>query len=380
MAKTKGIRKRDVLLWVVIIAAVFAAVFILSEIIEHLPQKGYDRQDNDVTTAGTVENTSDDNTKLPSEGELWLPEDDGPPADARPANADVADEDNDTLPENTEGYIADSYTASGYNNNIKHIVLLGVDKNELGENDTYRTGGQCDVILILSLNLKNKEYFILSINRDLAVPVENYSAIGGSYGIVDEQIALSYAYGDGGRASGRNTIKSLKALLGDDMKFLGYIAAPIPIVSTLADSVGGVEVTIEDDFTGIDDTLIKGETVNLMGEHAETFVRSRMYMPDDTHNTKRMTRQIQFMEAFVKKVKNTMTAQQVVNLYDDTLDMVMTDMGKSDITKWILTGYDYEYKGTYRIDGTEGERKHDARCTYYDPEEVEELVHQLYYK
>ena len=306
--------------------------------------------------------------------DLVMPEDTGAPAEARPVAVTTK------ATEAAEEVIDDDYSETGYNHNIKNIVLLGVDKQELGENSLFRTGGQSDVMLILSLNLKTKEYFILYVNRDLAVPVENYSSVGYSYGFVDEQICLAYAYGDGSRLSGRNALQSLHALLGDELSFEGFIAAPIPIVSILADAVGGVEVTIKDNFEGVEDDFKMGETVLLKGAQAETFIRSRMWMPDDDHNSARMTRQIDFMTSFVKKAKETLTADEAVDLFNDLMDMTVTDMSASEITKWILTGYDYQFKGFYRIDGTEGERKHNARCTYPDYDEVNELVHELYYK
>lgn len=356
MSKSKKLRKRDVLTYVIIIAAVFAVVIIAAEIIEHLPTK---RPEDDRDSAKTSEPVVSDDM---SDDELVLA-DDGVPDNV------MAEYDGDLS----------SLMSGRYNNNIKNIVFIGVDRQELVESDYYRTGGQSDVIIVFSMNLKTKEYFMLSINRDLAVPVENYATNGGSYGIVDEQIALSYAYGNGGRPSGRNVMKSLNWLLGSDIKFLGYVATPIPIISTMADAVDGVEVTVLDDFSGVDDTLVMGEKVTLRGKQAETYVRARMTMKESNTNSLRMNRQIQFMEAFMSKAKRTMTANQLVDLYTDTLDIVKTDMGRADITKWILTCYDYEFKGVYRIDGEEGEWLHDARCTYYDVDEVAALVQELYY-
>lgn len=357
MARTnKNVRKRDVLIFVIAVAVVLAGVFIAAEVVEHLPRR---------VAFDTTPTEPEAPPPLPATGlDVGLDEDSG----TAPEGAQLAD-----TVESATGF------TGKYNNNIKNLLLLGVDLKELSESDYYRTGGQSDVIMIVSLNLKTKEYFILSLNRDLAVPIENYAYDGSSYGVVDEQIALAYAYGDGGRASGRNVMKSLQWYLSEDMKFMGYIAAPIPIVSTLADDVGGVEVTIEDDFTGVDDTLVMGETVNLLGEHAENFVRARMTMKESNTNALRMNRQIKFMESFMNKVKTTMSASETVGLYDDVLGMIKSDMGTQDITQWILNCYDYKFTGFYRIDGVEGERLHDARCTYEDPENVRKLIQELYY-
>ena len=56
-------------------------------------------------------------------------------------------------------------------------------------------------------------------------------------------------------------------------------------------------VTIEDDFSERDPSLKKGETVKLMGAHAENYVRGRMDVADGT-NQNRMQRQNDYEEAF----------------------------------------------------------------------------------
>lgn len=413
-SKSFKLRKRDAVLFVVVIAVVLLAVVGVAGAVEHASGKNRSKF-SDITTAPTEPAAQESGFPEPIGGladNVDVPADDNAETGAPDSLADGYAPRNDedapdgeeeyeaaetqllSMPEDT-GLIPGARTVDevdletenrkvteglAYNNNIKNIVLIGVDRQQLGESDYYRDGGQSDVILVVSMNLKTKQYFILSINRDLAVPIENYATDGSSYGVVDEQIALAYAYGDGARPSGNNVLKSLNWLLGDDIKFLGYIAAPIPIVSTLADAVDGVEVLVEDDFSGVDDTLIEGERVVLRGIHAENFVRARMTMKVSNKNVLRMNRQIVFMKAFMEKAKSTMTANQMVDLYDDIMDMTVTNMGKSDITNWILTAYDYEFTGFYRIDGVEGERKNNARCTYEDPEKVQELVESLYYQ
>ncbi len=414
----KKFRKRDVLIYAVIIIAVLLTVVVAAEVIEHLPsnrkKNGDDLNPPAVTTtaATTAEETTPEVTTTEAttteatttvtttattpatttEVTTTTPPATEPPATEAPktkatekkTETKALEMGEDTKPADAVDEpetIADDFSETGYNNNIKNIVLIGVDKrDELEESKLYRTGGQSDVILIVSMNLKTKQFFMVSVNRDLCVPVENYSSTGFSYGWVDEQIALAYAYGDGGRASGKNVLKSLNKLMGDDIQFLGYIAAPIPIVSTVATKVGGVEVYIEDDFTGVDDTLVQGTTVNLLGQHAENFVRARMAMKYSNKNSLRMDRQITFMKAFINKAKTEMSAQQLIDLYTDILDMVKTNMGKKEITKWIAEAYDYEFAGITKITGTEGEPKHNARCTYIKPEEIAKTVKELYYK
>ena len=72
-------------------------------------------------------------------------------------------------------------------------------------------------------------------------------------------------------------------------------------VTILNDLVGGVEVEVMDDFSSIDSTLVQGETVTLMGNHALTYVRTRGGL-EDSSNLRRMERQRQYLIALQKKL------------------------------------------------------------------------------
>ena len=420
MANIKKMRKRDVLIFVVAIAAVALVVFGTTMAVEHFSKRtSRDSRpiDPDATTstpetepevttpdtepeplavtttptttteAETTEATTTSESEAPEPTTvptttteatttttvkaeaLTMPEDTGKP--------EAAKTEEEILEELEE--LADSYAANGYNNNIKNIVLIGVDRDELGEHDYFRTGGQSDTVMVLSFNLKTKEYWFVSVNRDLALPIENYSAIGESYGFVEEQLALANAYGDGSRLSGKNVVKALDFLFGDQLPFLGFVAAPMSMVGTLADAVDGVPVEIKEDMTITDPSFINGTTVILRGKKAEKYVRARMKL--NQKNVQRMSRQFEFCESFINKAKTTKSASQLVNLYDDLMDLTMTDMGKSDITKWILTAYDYELKGFYRIDGVRHEDDLKHRAPYNDvvQSEVDDIL-DMYFK
>lgn len=421
MAKMKQLRKRDILIFVVAIAAVAFIVFGATQLVEHFSKRTkrdfrpidpnattsapetepeivtpdttldpeplavttapttteaepsettpVDSDDPDTTTSAPAADAPETTTSVKAQA-LTMPEDTGKPSDAK-----SKEEMEEELEE-----IADSYAANGYNNNIKNIVLLGIDREALYEYDVFRSGGQSDSIMILSLNMKTKECWIVSVNRDLSVPVENYSYIGESYGFVEEQICLAYAYGDGSRLSGKNVIKSLNFLFNDQLPYLGFISAPLPIIGTLADAVDGVPVEIKEDMTVIDPEFVDGAKLELKGKQAERYVRARFALGQK--NVHRMTRQFEFGEAFIKKAKSTMTANQLVSLYESLMSSTLSDMGKSDITKWILTAYDYDFKGFYRIDGVQhkgGELKHKATYNDVVKSEVDDIL-AMYFK
>ena len=114
------------------------------------------------------------------------------------------------------------------------------------------------------------------------------------------QLALAHTYGSGERDSCLNTAEAVSNLLygvGIDH----YISITMDGVAILNDLVGGVEVEVMDDFSSIDSTLVQGETVTLMGNHALTYVRTRGGL-EDSSNLRRMERQRQYLIALQKKL------------------------------------------------------------------------------
>ena len=73
-------------------------------------------------------------------------------------------------------------------------------------------------------------------------------------------------------------------------------------IGVLNDLVGGVPVTIEEDMTAIDPAFVQGRTLTLNGTQAESFVRARKSMEDDT-NLARMARQRQYLDSFQKQAR-----------------------------------------------------------------------------
>lgn len=205
---------------------------------------------------------------------------------------------------------------------ITTVLLMGIDDSgEKVGSVSYRNDGHADVLLLAVLDDTNKTYNIISINRDSMVTMP-VLGIGGRpadtrYG----QIALSHTYGGGLEDSCENVKKTVSDLfcgIGIDY----YAAMNMDGVPVLNDAVGGVEVEVVDDFSGIDDTIAMG-TVVLEGEQALNFVRIRMGVGDQL-NLSRMDRQKAFMDGFVKKIRGQ-SDHYLLDLYDTVSDYVVTD-------------------------------------------------------
>ena len=191
------------------------------------------------------------------------------------------------------------------NGNIETFLIMGLDKFD-GDIDqsSYNNDQQSDFLMLVVFDKEAKNYSVLHINRDTMATMDVLGIGGKKVGTVQKQIALAHTYGDGGATSNNNAAKAVSTLLGG-IKVNHYAAFTLDSVAVINDLVGGVEVEVLHDFSGVDDTLVKGETVLLEGDMALTYVRTRKDLDDSTNNT-RMIRQQQYLDALREKMEKRM--------------------------------------------------------------------------
>lgn len=186
--------------------------------------------------------------------------------------------------------------------NVETLLLMGVDKfeSQIQQQDSYRNDQQADFFLLLVLDHAQRVCTPVQINRDTMVQMNVLGVGGTNAGTVFGQLALAHTYGSGGSDSCRNTVDAVSAFL-HGTRIDHYVSFTMDAVAALNDSLGGVTVTVLDDFTGIDDTLRKGEQVTLHANQALTYVRSRKDMADSS-NIARQQRQLQYLTAFHQRL------------------------------------------------------------------------------
>lgn len=191
------------------------------------------------------------------------------------------------------------------NGNIETFLIMGLDKFD-GDIDqsSYNNDQQSDFLMLVVFDKEAKNYSVLHINRDTMATMDVLGIGGKKVGTVQKQIALAHTYGDGGATSNNNAAKAVSTLLGG-IKVNHYAAFTLDSVAVMNDLVGGVEVEVLHDFSGVEDALVKGETVLLEGDMALTYVRTRKDLDDSTNNT-RMIRQQQYLDALREKMEKRM--------------------------------------------------------------------------
>ena len=264
--------------------------------------------------------------------------------------------------------------------NIDTLLVLGLDKFEGdSSSDSYNNDKQADFLMLVVFDNDAKTFSTLHINRDTMANVR-ILAIDETKVVdtVTKQIALAHTYGKGQEASCRNTKDSVEdVLLGVNIEH--YISFTMDSVAAMNDFVGGVEVTVLDDFTGIDEALVKGEKVTLVGDQALTYIRTR-YGLEDSSNKTRMVRQQQYVEALYEKAKGCLDTDEefVIKLVDTMDDYVVYDSSDQRIKSFAEKFEEYEFLGIREL---EGELKVGDQFVEFYPDEdsVYKNVIELFY-
>ena len=230
------------------------------------------------------------------------------------------------------------------------ILLIGVDKPTLGS-ASLRGSGQADFLLLLTIDRENKQVDALQIDRDTVTAVQVYGAFGNPAGSRDTQICLSYAFGSTPETACENTVKAVTDLLAG-VPIDHYIALDMAGMSVLNDALGGVTVTLEEDFSDLDPSMTLGATIQLQGQQAEYYLRSRMTVGDGT-NKARMSRQAAFMNAAAELLYARMAAD--ADFINQLLKALEPHLVTSCESGWLInqayTAYKYTRTELVRLDG-----------------------------
>ncbi len=264
--------------------------------------------------------------------------------------------------------------------NMETFLLMGLDKFEGASNhDSYTNDMQSDFLLLLVFDNEKQQCSAIHINRDTMVPVNVLGVAGNKVGTIVGQIALSHTYGNGKEVSCRNTSDAVSSLLRG-IKVNHYLSTTMDTVLVLNDMVGGVEVEVLDDFTGIDDTLIKGQTVTLMGEHALRYVQTRKGL-DDSTNISRMKRQQQYINNLHSKLQQAIEADSefAIEAVTSIADYIVSDRSVNQLQTLSDKFSQYEFLGIRNIEGESviGERYMEF---YADADSLEEMIVEIFYQ
>ncbi|MDY5577754.1 MAG: LCP family protein [Lachnospiraceae bacterium] len=275
---------------------------------------------------------------------------------------------------NTIVYEGNTYE---YNSNLENYLFLGVDtKEEVVLQETPGTAGQADCIMVLSVNRKDKTARILQISRDSMTDIDLYDINGNYFTSVRAQIATQYAYGNGKDTSCWAMKKTVSRLLYD-LPLEGCMSLNIDGIHAINDAVGGVTLTVPEDYTSIDPAFIKGTQITLNGEQAERYVRYRDIEEEESNND-RMRRQVQYIPALIAEVKEKAgKSGDYYETYQSVLaPYLVTDLNANQINR--LTEYSLSGEVFYVPGEIEASGEHEEFLV--DEEKLKEMILKMFYK
>lgn len=267
----------------------------------------------------------------------------------------------------------------GENPDVDTYLFIGVDKSgEVAPIEGYNRGGQSDVLLLLAVNHGEKAYTVLQLNRDTMAEIDILGVLGDRTGTEIGQLALAHAYGDGLELSCENTVRAISRFLYDT-KIDGYFSLQMDAIPILNDWAGGVTVTIEDDFSKIDPSLVFGETITLSGKQAYSFIRSRYYV-GEASNLERMKRHRTYLSGLFQQAQLVASENPnaALELYEELEPYRVTDMTGANVNTLAHGLTNYENRGIVTVAG-EAKEGEVFMEFYVDEAALKETVLDLFY-
>lgn len=228
-----------------------------------------------------------------------------------------------SLPEGAVEYQGKIYIPK---DNLTTVLIMGLDKFEREEQIlAYTNTMQSDFLLLAVIDEETQTCDLLHLNRDTMTEIPRLGFGGSDTGSFVGQLALAHTYGSGGSDSCLNAVKAVSQFLGG-VKIDHYMTLTMEAVGTINDLVGGVTVTLLEDFTAFDPEMEQGKEMTLKGDQALLYVRNRQGVGDES-NLSRMERQRQYLSAFYGEL---MEANRKVNGFLSSTLLKVNDDFQSD--------------------------------------------------
>lgn len=264
-------------------------------------------------------------------------------------------------------------------NEITNYLVIGTDRENMFADAGYQNGGQADFLVILSIDRISKTVTPVMLDRDTMTPVQTYGVFGHPSGTRVMQLCLAQAYSGIGSSGSVNTAKAVEDLMYG-IKIDHYIALDISAVPLVNDAIGGVEVTLQDDFTAYDPAMVKGATLRLSGEQAAYFVQGRRTVSDGT-NASRMMRQQQYIDGFLTQLRRQSEAdsQMLSGLLDAVSAHMQSDASQSVLLRDMNAYEGYLWQPMRALEGEHSMDEYNFAEFWADDDALQELVLDIWF-
>lgn len=222
-----------------------------------------------------------------------------------------------------------------YNTRLRTVLFMGVDTRAGAENKIgIGNNGRSDTLLLFVIDPDHESVQLITISRDTMTKVDVYDRDRNYLFSGKMQVTMQYSFGD----SAARSCQLVKSKISDllyDLPINYHCSLTLDGILAASDLLGGIKLTLEDDWTDIDPTYTAGSTITLKGEQLERFLR---YRDTDVSgsNDVRMSRHGWFIRQLFSQM-GTVGSAGVEMLLDKLDPYLETDLDADTIKQ--LTSY-----------------------------------------
>ena len=262
---------------------------------------------------------------------------------------------------------------------ITVVMVLGIDQEgPVVSSNSYRNTGSADSVMLLVFDEIEETCTVLYLNRDTMVDIDMLGLWGEHIGTTYGQLALAHTYGSGLEDSCENVKNTLMNFIhGLSVDY--YVAMNMDAIPVLNDAVGGVTVTVTEDFSMVNPSITMGE-MTLRGEQVLDYVQTRKNVGDQK-NVTRMRRQREYVDAFLKvlyeKVQTDTTF--LISTYEDVSPYIVTDCSVNTLSAMLDRYADFAVTSAVTPEG-ENVVVDGHYQFHVDEEKLDALILEIFYR
>lgn len=222
-----------------------------------------------------------------------------------------------------------------YNTRLRTVLFMGVDTRAGAENKIgIGNNGRSDTLLLFVIDPDEERIQLITISRDTMTKVDVYDRDRNYLFSGKMQVTMQYSFGD----SAARSCQLVKSKISDllyDLPINYHCSLTLDGILAASDLLGGIKLTLEDDWTDIDPTYTAGSTITLKGEQLERFLRYRDIQVSGSNDV-RMSRHGWFIRQLFSQM-GTVGSAGVEMLLDKLDPYLETDLDADTIKQ--LTSY-----------------------------------------
>ena len=228
-----------------------------------------------------------------------------------------------------------------YKTNLKNILFLGIDKGESTVvKEIAARNGRSDVMLLFTLDPAAKTSRMLEISRDTMMDIDVYDANDSFQFSGKMQLTMQYAFSSSARRGCWLAAKKISGLLYG-VPVDATVSLTMDGIAPAVDALGGVKITVPEDYTSVSPEFRKGAVLTLDGKQAFQYVHYRDISVTGSNDT-RMERQMQFAKAFCREMSQKNSSAVIQKLQKAAKPYLQSDLDAESIQKLVQYQLDDE--------------------------------------